>query len=922
MEKIDKAINFEFTEYKFEPEEKRASFYYKTEFEGREAIVWKEEIILPEISQDILNELQDKPSTNNLVWGESNATSLTIEKILQSLHIILGISYWKFYCPPAVTFAKVKEGATGKSYCATQLTKNQAEFWNTIYKKGLGEFFYRNNLNPNKSPKFPYDNEKKIIRHCEKVATDEAIFTTRLPRRPLAPRNNDTRYLVGVSGGKDSIVGVELLKEAGENLTAFYIETLNSRFLGNDNENNKENIESNLVDKVTKLTGLAQLKIQRILDPKVFEKHQYNGHIPISAIYAFLGIFASVLYKYNGFVVSNEYSSNFGNAKYKGLEINHQWSKTFEFEKIFSDYVKEFIEPNLEYFSLLRPFYEIRIAEMFARFEARHGQYPKYFSSFSSCNANFKIKNETGPVLRSSDRSEAGWCGKCAKCVFVFTLLSAFLNKKELLNIFKKNLFQNQTLMPLFKDVLGLGNLKPFDCVGTFEEAQTAFKMASKNYNNDFIVIQLVKKTKIYSEVFKTQAESNIPEKFKFLGMKNALILGYGKEGIITKKYLQNFYPKLKIGIADKKLDGKSYLEKQNNYDIAIKTPGINKRLVTIPYTTATNIFLSKVLGKNLIIGVTGSKGKSTTTSLIYEIVKASGKDVRILGNIGLPMLGALLEPINPETIFVLELSSYQLDDIRFSPDISVVTNLFPEHMDFHGNLKNYFEAKKNIINFQTLPLDGQAKKYFIYNPKNKIMTSWLKDYKGKSVAFLENNLKSNLLGQHNKSNIGAAVEVAKILNISEEIISKTVENFKGLPHRLEFVGEFKQIKFYNDAISTTPESTIMAIESLSLISKIGTIFLGGQDRGFNFIKLEKLIKKEKIKNIVLFPDSGKKIIKSAVGLNILHTKDMKQAIKFAYKYTEKGSICLLSCASPSYSIWENFEEKGNLFKKFVKQLS
>jgi UDP-N-acetylmuramoylalanine--D-glutamate ligase len=170
-------------------------------------------------------------------------------------------------------------------------------------------------------------------------------------------------------------------------------------------------------------------------------------------------------------------------------------------------------------------------------------------------------------------------------------------------------------------------------------------------------------------------------------------------------------------------------------------------------------------------------------------------------------------------------------------------------------------------------------------------------------------------LGEHNKDNIKAAISVAREFGIKDDIIKLAVKAFKGLPHRLEFVGEFKGIKFYDDAISTTPESTIMAIEALK---NVDTIFLGGQDRGYNFAQLEKVIKKYKIRNVVLFPNSGNNIIKNKKSFNVLETKSMEEAVEFAFEFTKKGSICLLSCASPSYSLWKNFEEKGDQFKKFV----
>lgn len=854
-----KATLFEFTSCKFSSDKKKIFFNYKTYFLGKAPLFFTETLILPKapnfkkVSKEALN------------------------KALEGLHIILGISYYKLYCATKVKL----------SY---NLTKEEADFWNTVYRKGLGEFFYKNKLNPNNSPKFPYSKKIKLnFKETEK--------------------NNN--ILLAVGGGKDSIVAAELLKEGNLNFTSFSSDIQK---------------KSELVNKIINLIGKDSLRITRILDDKIFDKNIwiYKGHIPISAIYAFLMLLSAVLYKYSYILVANEYSSNFGSLKYKGEDINHQWSKSFEFEMLFQNYARKFVSPNIFYFSLLRPFYEIRIAKLFSK-------YKKYFHLFSSCNKNFAI---------GSGQNKAFWCCQCAKCVFVFTLLSAFLAKKDLIKTFGKNLYQDKGLLPLFKDTLGFGKAKPFDCVGTFEEAKVALYLASQKFQpvksakgdaspearqfnwvkNDFIVKALLPRIKkernlkeITKEVFKTNSAPNTPDHFKFFGMDNALIFGHGKEGKVTEQYLKNNFKKLKIGIADQKFS-KNYLEKQKDYDITVKTPGIKKNLLRIPYTTATNMFFSNVLFKNKIIGVTGSKGKSTTASLIYSILKEAGKNVRLMGNIGKPMLKALMQKIKSDEIFVLELSSYQLEDINFSPDIAVVTNLFPEHMNYHGSTKEYYQAKKNIIKFQN------KNGVFVYNPKNKELKKWLRGSKGKAIPFLNKipleNSKIPLLGEHNKENIRAAITVAKIFNIKDEIIKKAVKEFKGLPHRLEFVGEFHGIKFYDDALSTTPESTIMAIKSLP---RIKTIFLGGEDRGYDFSELEKTIKKHKIKNTVLFPKSGKRILRQRKGFNILETSSMKKAVKFAFKHTEKGGMCLLSTASPSYSLWKDFEEKGKQFKEAIK---
>src|SRR3989344_1113629 len=475
-----RATVFEFTSYVFEPDKKQAVFKYKTEFSDREPIIWTESILLPNV-----------PDLKRIPKG-------LLEKLLQSLHIVLGVSYWKFYCATKVMMPYA-------------LSKQEANFWSTVYKKGLGEFFYKNNLDPKISPKFP--------------------FTKNYKPEPISYKFSG-RALVGIGGGKDSIVSAELLKQAGFDITSFSIET---------------NKKSELVNDVIEIIGAPALKIQRFLDWQVHQPHQYNGPIPISATYAFLGIFACVLYKYDYIIVSNEYSSNFGNIEYRGLGVNHQWSKSFEFETLFSNYVKDVISPEVKYFSLLRSFYEIRIVEMFSKMK-------HYFPLFSSCNKNFTAKgNENGKL----------WCGQCAKCVFAFTLLSAFLSKKELADIFGKNLYEDESLLPLFKDILVLGTMKPFDCVGTFQEAQTALFLAKKTFAEDFIMRQIGGSVK------------------------------YHPEGKAIKKYLKRYYPRLKIGSTTE--EGGNYIKEQEDFDIAVKTPGVRKDLVRIPYTTPTNIFFSHI---------------------------------------------------------------------------------------------------------------------------------------------------------------------------------------------------------------------------------------------------------------------------------------------------------------------------------------
>jgi UDP-N-acetylmuramoylalanine--D-glutamate ligase len=832
---------FRFTSYKFDPKNRKVFFNYEINSAEGKSLRFTETLFFPK--------------TFSLV----NIPSQLLDNILLNLHLALGVSYYKLYCPPKIELAK-------------KISKEQADFWNVVYEKGLGEFFYRNKINFKGLVNFPYSENMKPA-------------PQRLSRKK--------RALVGIGGGKDSIVAVEFLREQKFDMAAFSIETQGA---------------SSVVPELVQKMKIGSLTVERQLDKKIFDKHEgaFNGHVPISAIFAFLGYLTAVLYDYAYVVVANEFSSNFGNTKYLGETINHQWSKSAEFEDLFQNYTKKFISPDVVYFSALRPFYEIRIVEMFVK-------HKEYFPFFTSCNRSFRIHKE---------RPEGLWCGECPKCVFMFIMLSAFLDKKELIKIFNKNLYEDKKLLPLFADVLGFGKMKPFDCVGTFDEAQVALFLAGKKFQNSLVVKTFLKKIKnpikLKAKVFKTNNSLILPAPFKFLGIKNVLIFGYGKEGMVTEKYIKKFFPKIKVGIADKKY-GADYLEKQSGFDLAIKTPGIPGRLVKIPYITGTNLFFSQI--KNLTIGVTGSKGKSTTASLIYYILKEAGKKVTLLGNIGNPMLEVLTRPIDADEIFVLELSSYQLDDIRYSPNVSVVLNLFPEHMDYHGDIEKYYEAKKNIIKFQN-PWD-----YFVYNGQDAKLKEWASGSVAKKALFSKSinlkNTKALLVGKHNEDNIRAAIAVVHILKIPEKNIINAIKKFKPLPHRLEFVREFKGIKFYDDAISTTPESTIAAIKALK---NVGTIFLGGLDRGYDFSQLVAVIDRSKIKNIVFFPDSGKKIEKtlrkkSKKDYMILHTRNMKEAVKFAFKNTKIGRICLLSTASPSYSLWKNFEEKGDKFKEAVKGL-
>ena len=396
---------------------------------------------------------------------------------------------------------------------------------------------------------------------------------------------------------------------------------------------------------------------------------------------------------------------------------------------------------------------------------------------------------------------------------------------------------------------------------------------------------------------------------------KRILTLGHGVEGKSSYDFIKKYCPNTEIGISDIK-DGVDYLDKQNEYDLIIKSPGISKRLLKKPHTAATNIFFANF--KGIIIGITGTKGKSTTSTLIYQMLKAAGRDVFLAGNIGTPALSYLSSSNTSKTICVMELSSYQLDDICYSPHVVVITSIFPDHINYHNSFENYLTAKLNICRFQN------KQDWLIYDSKGTDLHKYLNSIKSKKIEVKHNKLtetkKLKIIGEHNIKNINLAASVAEIFSVKSNVIQTVISNFEGLPHRLQNLGTFSGITFIDDAASTTPESTILAIRS---IDKINTILLGGLDRGYNFELLCRTIDKSSIENIVLFKDTGFMIKEKLAQItkrkfNYLHAASMEEAVLWVYRVTRANTVCLLSSASPSYTLWKNFTDKGNQFKRFV----
>lgn len=356
-----------------------------------------------------------------------NAGQAQVEKtgkeVLDNLVFNLGlaemISYWKAACSPEII---INAGA---------LDAEQKKWWQWVIMNGLGQFFYENKIHSNGSGFLKITATKPASLKFSNLKTSEKI-------------------MVPMGGGKDSAATLEILKRAGKKLVCFSL-------------NQTKNAEE-----IIKTAGCENpVFARRQIDPKLIKLNQkgyLNGHTPFSAYLAFLTTLAAALFDCRYIAVSNESSSNEATLKYLNKDINHQWSKTFSFERSFKKYSQKYLAKQIEYFSFLRPLYEIQIAKIFANFR-------EYQPIFLSCNEAYKTYSGT--------KKPAGtWCANCSKCLFAFIILYPFIGKEEIVRIFGQNLLENKDLLEIAKELIGEKPVKPLECVGTRQESNIAFYLS------------------------------------------------------------------------------------------------------------------------------------------------------------------------------------------------------------------------------------------------------------------------------------------------------------------------------------------------------------------------------------------------------------------------------------------------------------
>ena len=392
------------------------------------------------------------------------------------------------------------------------------------------------------------------------------------------------------------------------------------------------------------------------------------------------------------------------------------------------------------------------------------------------------------------------------------------------------------------------------------------------------------------------------------------LILGFAREGQSTANFLKNRFPSLQIDSADQK-DGPDYLAHLRDYKIIIKTPGISPHKPEIEeavkngvmFTSQTQIFFDLCPGK--IIGVTGTKGKSTTASLIYHVLSQNNIKSVLAGNIGKPALD-YLEEINKDTWVVMELSSYQLMDLQKSPHIAVLQHIYPDHLDYHLDFNEYKTAKLNITKYQT--------------GNDYLITAFDTPTNAKKIIIEPEPVESQLLGNHNLFNIKPSIIIGEILGISKDKILSAIKTFTPLDTRLTKIATVNNITFYEDTLATIPEATIAALDALS--SGVKTLIAGGHERKQNYSNLAKKILNSGISTLILFPVTGERISQEVKLLaqqipQIFHVNSMSEAVKLAYENTPKGGIVLLSPGAPSFTLFKDYRDESAQYRVAIKQL-
>ncbi len=784
------------------------------------------------------------------------------------VHWMCGVSYYKSGLAKEIKFQ------------FKQPSNQMLSFIKKTWFNGLAELAYEN---------------KVSLRNRFKVGCFKGVSTllrsTSSSKRVLTPLKHS---LVALGGGKDSLVTIEELKQQGKNIFLFMVG------------------QSQLIKDVAHFIDLPLIQIERKIDDKLIDYNKagaINGHVPITSINSAIAVLTALLFDCQEVVFSNEKSADSENTiNSDGDKVNHQYSKSFEFEKDFSTMVYNEITQDVHYYSQQRQFSELEILEKFAK-------YPQYFPVFSSCNRNFHIDG--------SHNNNSLWCCDCPKCRFVFLGLAPFVEKSELLKIFGQNLLDDDAQQQGLAELLGYEGIKPFECVGEIHESRRAFDLIKNmpHWQSDALVSYFIQKTSVKLD--------NILD-------KKIAIWGFGVEGRAVAEYLHKHEIDFTVLCSEKEKDDKYSCEtKKVNialldlYDVIIKSPGISPYLELVKasraqMTSATALWFANEKNTK-VIAITGTKGKSTSVSLLSHILETLGYKVNLVGNIGTPLIAASSDC----DYIVLEASSFQIYDGEIQADIALINNLYPEHVDWHEGADNYFADKLKLLNRATTKIIN-AKSEELVKRTNKMDCVLFNVRNAFHVVgdslFLKNNEvlridEIQLIGQHNLENIGAVLTICNELKLDISLCLKAIKVFEPLEHRLQNLGKIGRNFAINDSIATTPIATLAALQTQDCSTT--TLFVGGFDRGNDWSEFAQALDDFPPALLLLTGQSGKIIfdylneINSPIAFD--YFEKLVDAIEFAVENTPKNHTLLLSPGAPSFDEFDNYKQRGHYFEKELR---
>jgi len=434
-----------------------------------------------------------------------------------------------------------------------------------------------------------------------------------------------------------------------------------------------------------------------------------------------------------------------------------------------------------------------------------------------------------------------------------------------------------------------------------------------------------------------------------FLSGQNLLLWGLGKEGLSSYRFLRHHFPEKELTLADDRIEtlraappfsadphlrflsGPITPAVLDGFDLILKSPGIPiaalhlSPALTAKLTGQADLFLRFAPGR--IVGITGTKGKSTTSHLLTHFLRAGGFDVHLGGNFGIP-LWDFIDALRPASITVAELSSYQLEHARHSPHIALWLNLYEEHLNYHGTFAAYCDAKANLARHLG-PAD-----HLIYRADDLSLAATLAPlhlraqlHPFTTASIFPYLLSGNreLPGPHNALNAFAALTAARLLGLDEAVVPRALASFRSLPHRLEYLGVFAGVRYYNDSISTVPEATLAALAALP---ETDVLILGGMNRGVSYQGLAEALHRPGLRHILLLPETGAilgKLLEPRATLpgapQVTHVETLEEAVAHARRLARPGGTCLFSPAASSYHRYRNFEERGEAFRALVREI-